>query len=159
MKDRAVDLQKVRLATPTLELAPAAAAGIPIGPDIPQPHPPIIGTARQWAELRRGVHVARLSRFGREQQWRDKRGLRARIWGLLTSGTVGFVGETRKWLRIAGVLVERRSGLSGGRAGCGSASRPLFIQEAAQPQEDHQQEVIEKEVVCHGSSLSLRRNR
>jgi len=87
-------LQKVRLAAETLELAPRAAAGITISPNIPQLYPAIIGTARLGTELLRGVHLARPSLEGGEQRWQGKRGWRARLWGLLTVGTAGFVGRT-----------------------------------------------------------------
>jgi hypothetical protein len=68
------------------------------------------------------------------------------------------VGETRKRLRILGMLVERCGSLTWGRADGGSVACPPFIQDATQPQEDYQQEVVEKEVVYHGGSLLLGEN-
>jgi hypothetical protein len=73
---------------------------------------------------------------------------------MLTQGTVGLVGEARKGLGLLGVLGERSGGLAGGRAGGGSASCPSFIQENAQPQEDYQQEIMDKEGVYPSVSFS-----
>src|SRR5262245_14872340 len=146
-------LQKVLLAAPTLELAPAPTAGIAIGPNLPPPHPAIIGTARRGTELRRAVHLARPSLGGGKQRRRDTRGRRARLWGLLTRSTAGSVGEPGKRLGVAGGLGQWEGGLTCGRAGGGSTSCPPFIEEDAQPQEAYQQEAIEKEMVYHGISL------
>src|SRR5262249_34473763 len=65
---RTLGLQKVLPATPPVELAPATTTGIAIGPNIPQPHPTIIGTVRLGTKLRRGVHLARSSLGGAERQ-------------------------------------------------------------------------------------------
>ena len=65
------------------------------------------------------------------------------------------MGEARKRLGILGVLVEQRGRLAWGGADCGSIACPFLIQEATQPQEDDQQEVMDKEVVYHNVSLLL----
>ncbi len=114
--------QKILLAAKTLELAPAAAAGITIGPQIAQPRPTIIGTARRGTELLRGVHLARPSLCGGEQQWQGKRGWRARPLGLLTGGTAGFRGEPSKRLRLSGALLAGRGWRARCRAGRGAVS-------------------------------------
>src|SRR5262245_43354929 len=138
MQRRVMGLQKVLLATQTLELAPATTAGITIGPKIAQPYPAIIRTVRLGTKLRRGVHLARPSLGGRPPHGRNTQGWKARLWGLLTGGTAGFVGEARKWLRVSGALVDRCGGLACCQAGRGSVSCPPFIQDDAQPQEDYQ---------------------
>src|SRR5262245_38873883 len=117
-------LQKVLLAAETLELAPAPTAGIAISPNIPPPHPAIIGTAQRGTELRRGIHLARPSLGGGQQRRRDPRGRRARLRGQFTGGTGWFVGEASKRLGVAGALLEWRGWRACGRAGCGPASCP-----------------------------------
>jgi hypothetical protein len=104
-------------------------------------------------ELLRGVHLPRPSRWGGKPRRWDKRCWRARLWGLLASGTVGFAGEPRKRLGISGALVKRCGGLAGGRAGGRSISCPPLVHEDTQPQEAYQQQVLEKEVVYHGVAL------
>jgi hypothetical protein len=104
-------------------------------------------------ELLRAVHLPRPSRGGGKQRRWDKWRWRARRWGLLTSGTVGFAGEPRKRLGISGALVKRCGGLADGRAEGRAISCPPLIQEDAQPQEAYQQKVVEKEIVYHGVAL------
>src|SRR5262249_4809656 len=65
----------------------------------------------------------------------------------------GVCGWARKRLRASGALLERRSGLAYGGAGRGLVSCPPFVQDAAQPQEDYQKKVMEKDVVYHSVSL------
>src|SRR5262249_52823188 len=109
--------------------APPPAAGVPIGANILQPHPAIIGTARLGTELRRGVYLARPSRGRGKRRWRDKRNWGGRRSRLLAQGTGRFVGETSKRLGILGVLVEQRGRLAWGRADCDWGAYPLFIQD------------------------------
>jgi hypothetical protein len=91
--------------------------------------------------------------------WRcNSSGLPGDLWGLLTDGTARFVGEARKRLRLSGALLGRRGWLVYGRAGRGPVSCPPLIQDAAQPQENYQQEVLDKEVVYHRVSLLLGKN-
>jgi hypothetical protein len=78
---------------------------------------------------------------------------RARSWGLLTSGTVGFAAEPRKRLVSSEALGKRCGGLADGRARGRSISCPPLRHEDAQPQEAYQQKVMEKEVVYHGVAL------
>jgi Endonuclease/Exonuclease/phosphatase family len=68
---------------------------------------------------------------------------------------VRFGGEARKRLGLLGVLVEQRGRLTWGGAECGSIACPSFIQEATQPQEGYQQEVMDREVVYHNVSFLL----
>ena len=56
------------------------------------------------------------------------------------------------------MLVERWGSRAWGRADGGSVACPPFMQEATQPQEAYQQEVVEKEVVYHSVSLLLGKN-
>jgi len=153
-----VGLQKVLLAAEALELAPAPPVGIPVSSQIAQPYPAIIGTVRLGTELRRGIHLARPSLGAGKPRGRDTQGWRARCWGLLTGGTVRSMGKPGKRLGAAGALEEQSGRLTWARAGGGATSCPPCIQEAAQPQEAYQQEVVEKEVVYHGGSLLFWKN-
>src|SRR5262245_18853026 len=98
MQRRALGLQKILPAAQTLELAPATTTGIAIGPKIASPHPAIIDTVRRGTEVRRAVHLARPSLGGGKPRGRDKQSWRARLWSLLTGGTVRFAGEPSKRL-------------------------------------------------------------
>jgi hypothetical protein len=68
---------------------------------------------------------------------------------------MGFVGEARKRLGVWGMLVEWRGRLAGGWTECGSGACPLGIPDEPEPQENYQQEVIEKDGVYPRMALLL----
>src|SRR6266446_8908603 len=104
MKDGSVVLRKVISARGTLELPPGAVVGVTVGTDIAEPDPAPIGTGRMRTEMLRGLHLAWPSPRGHEAGWRATRRLGYVFVGLLTGGTGGLAGKTRKRLRVAGAL-------------------------------------------------------
>jgi hypothetical protein len=68
---------------------------------------------------------------------------------------MGFGGEARKRLGVWGMLVEWRGRLAGGWTECGSGACPLGIPDEPEPQENYQQEVIEKDGVYPRMALLL----
>src|SRR5262249_3146591 len=85
--------QKVAVTRAAVQLAPRAAAGMPVGADVAKPQPAAIVTARMRTEMHRGVDgtrasVARRHRLGTCRRWRLRMG-----GGVFTGGTIGAVRE------------------------------------------------------------------
>src|SRR6266849_10982049 len=104
MEQRAVCLQKVPVTGGAVQLAPGAAAGMPVGTEIAPAHPAPIGAVWMRAEMPRGVHLARASSCGGHAGWWCAGGLRVRRGCLRTGLAVGLVREARKGFGARGCL-------------------------------------------------------
>ena len=147
MQGRAISFEKVALASVTMELSPWATVRVTIGADIVEPYPAPIVAGRIGAEMERGIHVAATTTWGgvpRRWRWRegDHDGLRS----LLTGGTKRFVDETCKRFGLSGALTGWRSRLGYQGAHDGSLGWPYYMQNEAQPQVTHQQQLVEKRI-------------
>src|SRR6266436_6284504 len=101
------------------------------------------------AEVERGRHLARPSPRGHDMGWRATGWLGYVFVGLLTDGTGGLAGETRKRLRVAGALA-RRQRLGWPLIPSGTLVWPGRMQHDAEPQESQQYQLVEKQVRYHG---------
>jgi len=140
--------EKVGVTGNALELPPGVATRMPIGPDIPPPDPAVIPTTGIRAELERRVHRPRAPIGRGHEQRRDGRRRREVLFRQLTGGTAGLVREPRKRLQVSRALLGRIDGIGRRLVRCGLAPRPHPIPGQIPPQEPHQQEVVEKDVVC-----------
>ena len=66
--------------------------------------------------------------------------------GLRTGGTGGLAGETRKRLRVAGVLARWRQRFGWPLIPSGTLVWPGIMQHDAEPEESQEHHLIEKEV-------------
>src|SRR6266849_8926987 len=111
MHRRAVGLLAIATTAGAMQLAPGAVVGVTVGTDIAEPDPAPIGTGRMRTEMLRGLHLAWPSPRGHEAGWRATRRLGYVFVGLLTGGTGGLAGKTRKRLRVAEAHTRRRQRL------------------------------------------------
>src|SRR6267143_5503017 len=111
MQGCAVGLLEIASTAAAMRLAPRATAGMPVGSDIAQPYPAAIATVGIGTEMVGGIDLARPSSRGSHAGWRAPGRLGSVLVGLLTGGTGGLAGETRKRLRVAGAVVRWRNGL------------------------------------------------
>src|SRR2546423_5537398 len=128
-----------------MQLAPGAAAGMTVSAEIAEPHPALIRTGRRRAEMLRGLHLARPSPRGDSAGWRAPGRLGGVCVGLLTGGTVGRAGETRKRLRVAGALARWRQRLGWPLIPSGTLLWPGIMQHDAEPEESQEHQLVEKE--------------
>src|SRR4030095_739937 len=128
-----------------MQLAPGATVGVTVGAEMAEPHPALIRTVRIWAEMLRGIHLARPSPRGYDAGWRATGRLGAVRVGLLTGGTGGLAGEARKWLRVAGALARRRQRLGWPLIPSGTLVWPGIMQHDAEPEESQERQLVEKE--------------
>src|SRR5207253_477424 len=135
MQRRAVGLLEIAPTARAMPLAPRATVGMAIGTDIAQPHPAPIGTGGMRAEVPRGVHLARAATRGDLAGWRTTGRLGDVLVDLLTGGTGGRAGETRKRLRVAGALARRQQRLGWPLIPCRTIAWPRSMQHDVQPQE------------------------
>ena len=73
-------------------------------------------------------------------------GLRARRGGVLTRVAMGLVDEARKGLRGTGELAGWWERLGEPLEVCGVITGPRIMQHAAEPEQPHQHQLVEKEV-------------
>src|SRR5262249_54224982 len=137
-------------------LPPGAATRMPVGTEIAQPHPALIGAVGLGAEVERGVHLVRPSPRGHEAGWRAPRRLGYVLVGLLTGGTRGLAGKARKRLRVAGALARWRQRLRWPLLLSGTLVWPGIMQHDAEPEESQEHQLVEKEVGYHGTAPSHR---
>src|SRR6266581_622102 len=141
-----VGLLEVAATAGAMQLAPGATAGMTVGTNIAQPELAAIATVGIGTEMARGVHLAAASARGDDGGWRGAGGLRARRGGVLTRVAMGRVGEARKGLRGTGVLAGWWERLGEPLEVCGVPAGPRIMQHAAEPEQTHQRQLVEKEV-------------
>src|SRR5262245_37848157 len=101
-------LGKIALARGALALAPGAAIGMAIGPQVAPPEPAAIATAPMEAEVLRGIHGARsvVRRWHRLRGcWRRRVGMGGLV---LTQDALRPLGQAGKRLRFLGARVSGR---------------------------------------------------
>src|SRR2546426_373012 len=76
MPRRPVGLEEITTTARAMQLAPWSTVGRPIGTEIAQPHPALIGTGGLRAAMRRRVHLARAATRGDDTGW----GGAGRLW-------------------------------------------------------------------------------
>src|SRR6266478_4475867 len=119
---------------------------MPIGAEIAEPHPALIGTVRMRAEMPRGLHLARPSPRGDDAGWRAPGRLGCGRVGLLTGGTRGLAGEARKGWGLTVALGQWAWGLRYRRTHGGGVAGPRPMEHDAQPHQGDQHQLIEKEI-------------
>jgi len=141
-----VGLLEVAATAGAMQLSPGATAGMTVGTNIAQPEPAAIATGGIGTEMARGVHLAAASARGDDVRWWGAGGLRARRGGVLTRVAMGLVGEARKGLRGTGGLAGWWERLGEPLDVCGVPAGPSILQHAAEPEQTHQHQLVEKEV-------------
>src|SRR6266705_2910424 len=155
MQRRPVGLEEITTTARAMQLAPWSTVGMPMGTDIAQPHPALIGTGGLRAEMRRRVHLARAATRGNDTGWWGAGRLWARHSCLRTGLAVGLVGEARQGLRVAGALA-RRQRLGWPLIPSGTLVWPGSMQHDAEPEESQEHQLGENEVGDHGKAPSHR---
>jgi hypothetical protein len=92
MQDRAMMFGKIALARGVVELSPGTATRMAVGPEVAQPAPAAIATARIGTEVLGGIDRAGAAMRRRQRVGAHGRGRLGRREVLLTQGTVGFLG-------------------------------------------------------------------
>ena len=140
----------------TVELAPRAAIGMTVGPEIAEPEPAPVVTAPMRTKVLRGVDRARAS-VGRKHRSRGHRrwGLRKRYL-LLTPGTMRLFCQAVKGCGLGGAAAPGLQGLGLGRDGRSRHAwlRPGKVQDDEEPDECEQNQQREKKMRHHGMSPS-----
>ena len=135
-----------------MQLAPGATVGVTIGTDIAEPDPAPIVAGGMGAEVPRRVHLARAAARGHDTGWRARGRLGSVLVGLLTGGTGGRAGESRKRLWGAGALARWRQRLGWLLIPSGTLVWPSIMQHDAEPEESEEHQLVEKEVGYHGKA-------
>jgi hypothetical protein len=133
MKERAVVLREIPLARGALELAPGAATGMAIGPQVVQSQPTPVVTIGVRTKVPRGVHGPGATvRWGHGiGPYREQRsGLPGR---LLTSGTRRLLGEARKRSGLGGALAAWHDAFGWLRLGWHVSAGPDQMEHDEQP--------------------------
>src|SRR5262249_61421211 len=121
VEDRAVGLQKVALASSTVELTPRAAAGMAIGPQIVQPQPAAIVTMAVGTKMLRRSHRPGAAVRERHRIRPARRRWRSLPDLLCTQRTVRLVRQALERCGLGGALALGLEG-RGWRGGRGRAS-------------------------------------
>src|SRR5262249_7093780 len=108
------------------------------------------------AEMGGGVDLAAAPPRGHDTGWRATGRLGYVFVSLLTGGTGGLTGETRKRLGVAGALARclGRPGWCGARGG--AVGGPHHVEHETQPHKADEQQPVEKRVWNHGMAPSHR---
>ena len=156
VENRAMGLQKVSLTRGTVQLAPGAAARMPVGAQIPQPEPAPIVTIAVRTKVPGGVNltgapVRRCHGVGR--YWRWWFGIR-RV--SCTQGTLRLVGQALEGLGFvgAGSLGLEGLGLSWHGRSRHRALGPGKVQDDKKPEECEQDELRDEMMRHHGVAPS-----
>jgi hypothetical protein len=153
MKNHAVRLRKISMASNTLQLLPPLATGMPIGADVAAAEPVVIGAIRSRTEVRVRVDSPSVPSGERDHgRWRAGR-LASCLGPLHTGLAERFVEEPSEGLRLFEAFTPGLVGLEGPvRCGPGMVGPPEMDHEENQYESD-QEELIKQQVRCHDDVL------
>src|SRR5215813_2685183 len=145
-----VRFQKVSVAAEAVELAPWAATGMPIRPQIIEPQPAAIVAMAMGTKVPGGIDLTRPPVGWRHGSGPYRRRGSALHGLVLTQRTVGLVRQTCESFGLTGAVTLGLDGISwplGQPTGWG---RPEVGQHDAQPHQDQDHQLIVEEVWYHG---------